>query len=160
MVHKNTARITFSLVFMMLLVLFFFFKKESEKVALNIDENVQVNCPLHSQSCRVNLSHGVNLEVKLSPDGLPAMKPLVLSLKSDQVDFLKVSNFKASFEGRDMEMGHHTMVSNSSSSNLLVAQGLIPLCPMDPTMVWALKIQFEYQNKTTLLTFEVPSNSH
>ena len=88
------------------------------------------------------------------------MKPLTLKLESDQIDFLKISNFNASFKGRDMEMGHHTLTLNSQSSNLLLAEGLIPLCPMDPMMVWVLNVTFEHQSKVTSLTFEVSSERH
>ncbi|MFT5718143.1 MAG: hypothetical protein ACI9T7_002348 [Oleiphilaceae bacterium] len=109
----------------------------------------------------MNLAGGVKVEVSLSPNGLPALKPLILKMNSKQIDFLQTEEFEASFEGRDMEMGYHSFVLDpTSNSNMLMAKGLIPLCPMDPMMVWVFNIQFKYQNKVTLLTFEVPSAVH
>jgi len=89
------------------------------------------------------------------------MEPLVLQLKSNHINFQKIKNFSALFEGRDMEMGKHSMILNSPVEvSTLLAKGMIPLCPMDPKMVWRLTIQFELQNKVTALEFEVPSNIH
>jgi len=160
-VHKNLVRSFVSLVFMAFLVLFLYLNNEDDTLALEVDEIVRVHCPIQSQSCLIHLSNGVELEISLSPHGLPALKPLTLQLRSNQIDFQQVERFEASFKGRDMEMGHHRLaLSASTSSNLLLAKGLIPLCPMDPMMVWVLNVQFRYQNKVTLLTFEVPAGPH
>lgn len=160
MAHKNAVHIFFSFTFIAIVVLFFYLQKENNNDALQVDENILVNCPLQFETCRLNLTDGVKLGITLSPEGLPAMKPLTLKLESDQIDFLKISNFNASFKGRDMEMGYHTLTLNSQSSNLLLAEGLIPLCPMDPMMVWVLNVTFEHQSKVTSLTFEVSSERH
>jgi len=159
-VHKNLVRSIISLVFIAFLVLFLYLNSEDDTAALKVDELVRVHCPIHSQSCLIHLTNGVQLEISLNPHGLPALKPLTLQLRSNQIDFQQIERFEASFEGRDMEMGRHPLtVSPATSANMLLAKGLIPLCPMDPMMVWVLKVQFQYQNKVTLLTFEVPSGS-
>jgi len=159
--HKNLVRSFVGLVFIVLCALFLYLNKEGDNVDQKIDEILRVHCPIQSQSCLINLANGVKLEISLNPNGLPALKPLTLQLRSDQIDFQQVAQFKASFVGRDMEMGHHSLaLSPSTNSNLLLAKGLIPLCPMDPNMVWVLNVQFKYQNKVTMLTFEVPSGSH
>jgi len=158
---KSLVRIIIGLVFIVLLALFLHLKKEDDNVSLKVDEVVRVHCPIQSQSCLINLANGAKLEISLTPNGLPALKPLTLQLKSNQIDFQQVVQFEALFAGRDMEMGQHSLVlSPSTNSNMLLAKGLIPLCPMDPMMVWELKVQFKYQNKVTLLTFEVPSGPH
>jgi len=160
-VHKNIVRIVVGLFFLTSLALFLYLKSGDDKAVLKVDEVVRVHCPLQSQPCLINLGEGVKLEISLSPNGLPALKPLMLQLKSNQINFQQVAQFEASFEGRDMEMGHHSLaLIPSKNTNMLLAKGLIPLCPMDPMMVWKLNVQFEYQNKVTLLTFEIPSGLH
>ncbi len=146
------------LCFITALLILVFYSKDS---VVHVDELVHANCPLVSQSCHINLGKNFNLEISLSPNGFPAMEPLVLQLKSNHINFQKIKNFSALFEGRDMEMGKHSMILNSPVEvSTLLAKGMIPLCPMDPKMVWRLTIQFELQNKVTALEFEVPSNIH
>ena len=139
----------------------FFSKYQNEKQVEQIDQLVHVNCPLKRQTCLINLGADFKLEVSLSPEGFPAMEPLVLQLKSSRINFKQIKHFSAFFEGRDMEMGKHSLsLSKPLESGVLLAKGLIPLCPMDPNMVWRLNIQFEYQEKMTSLQFEISSATH
>jgi hypothetical protein len=157
-VYKNLIRSSVGLVFIMLLVLFLHFKKGEDNLALKVDEIVRVHCPIQSQTCLIHLANGIKLNISLSPNGLPALELLTLQLKSSHIDFHQLTHFEASFEGLDMEMGRHSLtLSPPITSNMLRATGLIPLCPMDPMMHWVLNVKFQYQNKVTLLTFEVPS---
>lgn len=159
--RKNSVAISIGLFLLALLALFLYLKVEDEKIALKLDAVVRVHCPLQSQSCLVNLGKGIKLEISLSPNGLPALELLTLQLKSNQIDFQRVEQFEATFIGRDMAMGQHSFtLSPSENSNTLLAKALIPLCPMDPMMVWVLNIQFQLFEKVTLLKFELPSGSH
>lgn len=142
--------------------LFLYLKQSNDHTTQKINETLRVHCPLQSEPCLIHLAGGLELNIRLSPRGLPTFKPLTLVLESDQIDFSLVKWFEASFEGRDMEMGRHDLLLNPViQSNTLSAVGSIPLCPMDPHMVWLLTIKFQYQNTVRLLKFEVASsNSH
>jgi hypothetical protein len=159
-VSKNLVSGIVGLVFISLLFLFIHLKKEAANSVLEVDEVVRVQCPIATQACLIDLVGGMKIEVSLSPGGLPMLKPLILKLTSNQINFKKIKGFEASFKGLDMDMGSHLLALDPTiSSGVLIATGLLPLCPMDPEMVWVLNIKFQYQNKVTLLSFEVPSGS-
>ena len=158
---KQILSVALLLIFALLFVLVFYSKDQSKENSAHVDQVVHVNCPLASQACNINLNENVKFEVSLSPSGFPALEPLVLQLKSSLINFKEINNFSAFFEGRDMEMGKHTLALNTPVEiSSLIAKGVIPLCPMDPNMVWRLVIQFEFQNKVTSLEFELPSSTH
>jgi len=160
-VFKRCLRFGLLVTFAVLMLFSFYSKYQNEKQSEQITQLVHVNCPLKKQSCLINLGKDFKLEVSLSPKGFPAMEPLILQLKSSQIDFKQIKHFSAFFEGRDMEMGKHSLsLSKPLESGVLLAKGLIPLCPMDPNMVWRLNIQFEYQEKMTSLQFEISSATH
>ena len=145
---------------LVVLIAFQFYLQGNDAVEKEkIDTVANIHCPLQKQSCLINLSSNIKLNVSLDPKGFPAMEPLTLKLESKQIDFEALTKFEAVFKGRDMEMGQHSfVVSPAENPNTLVAKGLIPLCPMDPKMVWELNIKLGFQNQATLLKFEVSSD--
>ena len=160
-VSKYRVRTIVFLICIVLFALYLFLSKTEREEALTEDEVVHVHCPIHQKNCLIHLAGGAKLELSLSPEGLPALKPLTLKLNAHDIDFDAFTYFDASFSGRDMEMGHHSLVVNSSvTKNELTATGIIPLCPMDPNMVWVLSVKYQYKNKVTVLMFEVPSGTH
>lgn len=143
----------------LLLCLFVYFLQLPPVDPLHVepDQRVSVHCPLQAQACRVHLGDLV-LELSLSPKGLPALETLSLEISSLTPSSPALTNFKAWFEGRDMEMGHHVFNRVSVPNNTIRAETMIPVCSIDSKMIWRLNIDFDYADKYTRLQFDLSSD--
>ena len=116
--------------------------------------SVKTQCSLQAPSCSFNLTDGTQLELALSPRGLPALEPLTLSISSSALSMNQVQNIQVWFEGSNMEMGHHYF-NLIYADNQVVGKGMIPICTINLLMVWQMNVAFRYQGENQLISFEL-----
>jgi len=107
-------------------------------------------CPLLEQNCSVNLAGGIQLDIALSPKGLPTLEPLELRISSSSTALDQIQDIQIWFEGRDMDMGLHYF-NLIFLNDQIVGKGMIPICTIDASMVWQLNVAFIYQGKNNIL---------
>lgn len=114
-----------------------------------------LDCELSIRECRLQVSPLINLRFFLHPFGLPAMEPLTLSISGQSLADVQVQ--RAWFEGREMDMGLHMLIPKieTSDPDSLVLQGMIPVCSVNPLMVWQLKVLAEIRDQSYLFVFDL-----
>lgn len=108
-------------------------------------------CPIHIGSTA--------LKVQLFPPGLPVMERLNLRIETTSKSEFQI--VRAWFEGRDMDMGRHELLPASllSADDALLYTGVIPLCTVNPAMVWQLKLLIQVQDQQHRLVFDLAAKS-
>lgn len=115
-------------------------------------------CDLNSTSCSLHLAEQFMLTFRLKPKKIVPLERFELLISSDNESFDQIEALAIWFEGRDMDMGRQYLrplkgLNNAGSS--LLAQGMIPVCTVDPDMVWRLVVEFNYQGKRMHVSFDV-----
>ncbi len=146
----------FALFALISLMVIFNTKKQESSHQANI---ISSTCQLDRRSCVVSLPNNQEISFTLQPKRLLVME--MLSMRVDGFD----SNMKIKiwFEGRDMEMGKHYMqpVSNKSESlpSTILYKGMIPVCSLNPQMIWVLNAEFMHENHLILVQFQLKAYS-
>lgn len=117
------------------------------------------DCSPSRGACSVSLD-ATTIQVELQPSGLPAMVPLTLRVGvSSQVG---VQLLRAWFEGRDMDMGRHELTplnQDDASGAGIMLRGVIPVCSVNPMMVWQLKLLIEVNSIQQLVVFDLATDA-
>jgi hypothetical protein len=98
------------------------------------------------------------LQISLQPNGLPVLEPLKLTISKSGGKAEQLSDVAAWFRGLDMDMGQHPFLfknGTSLSSDAISASGMIPICSIDPNMVWRLTVQFKYLDVWAQVLFDL-----
>lgn len=116
------------------------------------------SCDPSRETCSVSLD-SVLLRIQLLPAGLPAMEPLTLQVGVESPYDIQL--LSAWFEGRDMDMGRHELASSHEydEPDVMTLRGVIPVCSVNPKMVWQLKMRWKIRNTQQLLVFDLASDA-
>lgn len=116
------------------------------------------DCSPSRGSCPVSV-HSTTLQIQLQPPGLPAMVPLILHIGGETLD--EVQLLRAWFEGRDMAMGRHELVplKQDDGAGVIMLRGVIPVCTVNPKMMWQLKLLLQIQNTQQLIVFDLATDA-
>jgi hypothetical protein len=84
-------------------------------------------------------------------------------MSSDINAIAQIEGLKLWLEGRDMDMGRHYLIPQEridDADTSILSQGMIPVCTVDPDMVWRMVVVFNYQGKRMQIHFDVPVTTH
>ena len=115
------------------------------------------DCAPSRAICSVQLG-SITLQIQLQPPGLPAMVPLTLRVEAESL--ADVQMVRAWFEGRDMDMGRHDLAPiPESDTTAIMWSGVIPVCSVNPQMVWQLKLLLQVQDEPQQIVFDLATDA-
>lgn len=114
------------------------------------------DCSPSRGACSVSLD-AYTLQVELQPPGLPALVPLTLRVGGGSQPGVQL--LRAWFDGRDMDMGRHELAQLNDQSGTIMLSGVIPVCSVNPMMVWQLKLLLQVHNTQQLVVFDLAANA-
>lgn len=138
-------------------------------IGLNTYSDLSASAPLATPSlyirdcapsrtiCSVQVG-SVTLRIQLQPQGLPAMVPM--TLRVDVESLANVQMVRAWFEGRDMDMGRHELAPlPGNDTTAIMWGGVIPVCSVNPQMMWQLKLLLQVQGKQQQIVFDLATDA-
>jgi len=108
-----------------------------------------------SIGCSVHFSGG-SVDLKVTPESMPAMEPLALSVV---ITGVKASDVSVEFVGRDMPMGLEPVTMRAAGSladsHRYEGTGMISFCSIDNQMVWLARVNITTKKATQTVVFEL-----
>ncbi len=83
------------------------------------------DCDLHVKPCTIQTSRGEVFTLTITPNSIPLMKPLTLSLKFSGID---IQSLEGKIFATNMDMGIHPITLKKSTSNSLEGVVTLPTC--------------------------------
>lgn len=111
-------------------------------------------CSLNQNECTYSSSIYGDVTVSVSPKDFQALKPLKVTLTSQNHD---ITNVLVSLDGKEMFMGvNQTMLSRSNLTERWEGVITIPVCTIDAEMVWLFSVTLNGLDKERLV-FDIKS---
>lgn len=123
---------------LLLIVLLVAGYKFKQGVITNIIATVALDksCDLRKGACSLALPNGGKVNFAISPNDIPILRPLVLNVTSDGVQFSAV---QVDFIGVDMDMGYNHSTLDKKDNNHFVGTAVIPVC-VQSKMEWEARL--------------------
>lgn len=121
------------------------------------------DCALNRGACVVTAGD-TEIELSFDPADVPPLEPLLLTVQLP--DHIGAGDILLWFEGRDMDMGRHFLSATGEvkpvSGDLMMHtfNGMIPVCTVDESMVWAFHVRLTVENQVHEHVFELTSRPH
>ena len=124
--------------------------KLSPMLAPRIDVRIAPDpgCNLHRGTCTVMIE-GHRLEFRISPQPVPAIKPISLDVRAPHIDIRRID---ADFAGIGMNMGMHRPQLLSLGAGRYRAETSLPVC-ITGSMEWELTLLVETTTEHVLIPF-------
>jgi len=123
------------------------------------DQVVYLSCDVSENPCVLNLPQQLKMTLSVSPAGMPALKPLAFQLKIEAQPVSPLTLEAGWLNGKTMDMGRHFLTLHQQTNRQWELQGMIPVCTVDPEMVWQMTLQYRYQDTLTELQIDTVSDS-
>ncbi|MBK5940078.1 hypothetical protein CCR96_12680 [Halochromatium roseum] len=123
----------------------------------DISERAPLNpgCNLLSQPCSVRFSAGAEVTLDIQPRGIPAVHPLELRVRLEDVP--SPQRVEVDFAGVDMAMGfNRAALSFDAEAGAWAGQGMLPVCVRD-RMTWEARVLLHYPDRLLAAPFRFVS---
>lgn len=118
---------------------------------------LNTECDLREQPCTVSFPAGGQVQLAVSPAGIPAVRPLSLSVRLSELPMPE--RVEVDFSGVDMEMGFNRVELlrlTDPEPEKWFGQGMLPVCVRD-RMVWEARVLLHYPDRLLAAPFRFES---
>ncbi|MCK5901682.1 MAG: hypothetical protein KAG28_00920 [Cocleimonas sp.] len=129
------------LLFIVLVVAGYLFKSN---LSQSITESAPLdpNCDLRQGACTSKLLTGGGVQFSITPDSLPILRPLKLTVS---INDIKVKAISVDFIGLGMDMGYNRFILDKINKTTFTGKAIIPVC-VRSKMDWEAVVLLQTDN--------------